>query len=137
VEACPVEAIDLAPKDQRPKDGKRAVHDDSLCLGCGVCYSACRFGGITMKPRKQRVYTPETVFDRFVSMAIERGKLVHLLFDAPERLTHRALGRVLAVLEKSPPFKAAMAIKPLRSVFLNAMVKGAKKNSGELADVFA
>jgi hypothetical protein len=38
-------------------------------------------------------------------------------------------------LEKCPPFKATMAIESLRSSFLNAMVKGAKKKAGGLADV--
>jgi hypothetical protein len=73
------------------------------------------------------VFVPETVFDRVVTMAIERGKLANLLFDDPERLSHRMLGRILGVLEKTPPYKAAMAIAPLRSAFLNALVKGAKK----------
>ena len=56
-------------------------------------------------------------------MAIERGKLADLLFEDPERLSHRALGRILRILEKTPPWKAAMAVKPLRSTFLNAMLK--------------
>ena len=82
-----------------------------------------------MKPRAKRVFTPETTFDRIVSMAIERGKLANILFDDPERLSHRALGRIVSVLEKSPPFKAAMAIEPLRSTFLSTLVKGARRSS--------
>jgi len=34
---------------------------------------------------------------------------------------------VAAVIEKSAPVKALMAIKPIRSAFLNAIVAGAKK----------
>lgn len=41
-------------------------------------------------------------------------------------LTPQAMGRILTMLENSPPFKAAIAIKPLRSSFLNAMVKSLK-----------
>jgi len=115
--------------------GKVAVLDETLCLGCGVCYSACKFGAIAFKPRARRVLTPETMFDRMVAMAIERGKLADLLFDDPERLSHRALGRIVAVLEKSPPFKAAMAIRPLRSAFLNTIVKGAVQRAGELSEI--
>lgn len=134
VKACPVEAIDLhgANAGANGKPRKRAVRDATLCLGCGVCHPACKFGAIRMRPRDQRVLTPETVFDRMVMMAIERGKLAHLLFDEPERLSVRALARVLSVLENSPPFKVAMAIKPLRSAFMNAVVKGAKSKSGQL-----
>ena len=88
-----------------------------------------------MKPREHRVYTPETMFDRIVSMAIERGKLANLLFEDRDKLSYRALGRIVSLLEKSPPFKVAMAANSLRSSFIRAMVKGAKKQSGEIADV--
>jgi len=98
----------------------------SMLSGLQVC-------GIVMKPRAKRVFTPETAFDRIVSMAIERGKLANIIFDDPEKLSYRALGRVVNILEKSPPFRAAMAIEPLRSNFLRTVVKAAKKSSGALA----
>jgi Fe-S-cluster-containing hydrogenase component 2 len=131
--ACPVQAIEIAEEGEGKQKRKWAVCDDSLCLGCGVCYPACKFGGIVMKPRAKRVFTPETIFDRIVSMAIERKKLANIIFDDPEKLSHRALGRVVNVLEKSPPFRAAMAIEPLRSSFLKTIVKNGKKTSGPLA----
>ena len=134
VEACPVDAIELVSSEEGDGRHKVAVRDETLCLGCGVCYSACKFGAISMTPRDRRVLTPETLFDRFVAMAIERGKLASLLFSDPERLSHRALGRIFAVLEKSPPFKALMAIKPLRSAFMNTLVRKAKSQMGELTD---
>jgi Fe-S-cluster-containing hydrogenase component 2 len=134
-EACPVDAIETAEKMEEKKQRRWAVCAETLCLGCGVCYSACKFGGVTMKPRPQRVFTPETAFDRIVAMAIERGKLANLIFDEPERLSHRALGRIISALEKSPPFKAAMAIRPLRSAFLSTMVKEARKRAGEISDI--
>ena len=134
-EACPTGAIEIVEEREGRKKRRWAVRDETLCLGCGVCYSVCKFGGITMKPRAQRVLTPETVFDREVIMAIERGKLADLIFPERERLNHRAIGRVIGVLEKSPPFKAAMAIKPLRSAFLNTLVKEAKKQLGEISEV--
>jgi NAD-dependent dihydropyrimidine dehydrogenase PreA subunit len=133
--ACPVDAIQIVERENGAEKRKRAVRNETLCLGCGVCHSACKHGAIAMISRAQRVFTPETVFDRVVSMAIERGKLADLLFDGRERLGYRALGRILSVLEKSPPWKAAMAIKPLRSAFLNGMVKGARRASGDMAAV--
>jgi len=134
-EACPTDAIEIVEEREGGKKRRWAVRDETLCLGCGVCYSACKFGGITMKPRAQRVLTPETIFDREVIMAIERGKLANLIFPEREKLSHRALGRVIGVLEKSPPFKAVVAIKPLRSAFLSTLVKEAKKQSGEISKV--
>jgi len=123
VKACPINAVHLQEVDGVARKRKRAICNEELCLGCGVCYQACKSGGIRLKPRAQRVLTPETTFDRVVRMAIERGKLAQLIFSDPESLTHRSLGRMLGILENSPPWKAAMAIKPLRSAFLNRMIR--------------
>ncbi len=123
VKACPVQALTLTAGGAGVPGVKHAELDDSLCLGCGVCYSVCRSGGIQLKPRPRRVFTPETSFDRTVRMAIERGKLSDLLFEEPELLSHRALGRILHVLEQSPPWKAALAVRPLRSAFMDAVVR--------------
>lgn len=83
---------------------------------------------MTFQPRAQRVYTPETVYDRMVAMAIERGKLADLIFEQPEKLSHRALKRITQIVEKSPPFKAAIAIAPLRSALLDRIVRVAKSS---------
>jgi len=134
-EACPVGAITIVTEGEGEKTRRQAAHDETLCLGCGVCYSACKSGAIAMKPRPQRVLTPETIFDRVAAMAIERGKLADLIFDNSAGLGHRALGRIAGVLERSPIFKAAMAIRPLRSLFLRGVVAGAKRASGQIADL--
>jgi ferredoxin len=130
VKACPINAISL--EKETTGDARRAwaARDEDLCLGCGVCYSACRSGAIAMRPRPRRVFTPEDVFDKTVAMAIERGKLAGLLFPERDTLRHRALGRVVESIEKSPPVKAALAIQPLRSAFLTAVVKGARRGAG-------
>jgi len=133
VEACPVDAIQLVDAEEEGGKRKRALPEHSLCLGCGVCYSACKFDAIGMKPREKRVFVPETFYDRTVAMAIERGKLAETIFEEPHKLSHRALGRVIGVLEKSPPFRAAMAIKPLRSAFLNTVVRVARKTSVDIS----
>ncbi len=133
---CPVGAIEIAQQGEGDKKRKWAARDETLCLGCSVFYSACEFSAISMRPHERRVFTPETIFDQTVSMAIERGKLADLLFDEPEKLTHRALGRMVSILEKSPSFKAAMAISPLRSAFLKALAAGANRMLGDFVQVF-
>ena len=136
VEACPVRGIQLVDRIEGNETHKAAVCDDGLCLGCGVCYSACRRGAIRMESRAQRVHTPENVFDRVVTMAIERGKLGELIGDAPDRLGPPRLGRIVAILEHTPLVKAAMAIKPLRSAFLDSVVRQAKRDMGPAAAMF-
>lgn len=122
VRACPIGALNI---DSGPKS--KPTCDETLCLGCGVCTAHCKFGSLTMTPRKQRVIVPETTYDRIISMAIERGKLSNLLFDDPSKLSHRALGRIIGVIEKSSPVKALLAIKPVKSAFLTAVVSKIKK----------
>ena len=78
-----------------------------------------------MQPREQRVFTPESSFDKYATMAIERGKLADLIFSDYDSFSHRTMGRLLSALEKSPPVKALMAIEPLKSSFLNALVSRA------------
>lgn len=125
--ACPVGAI------QPPKNlpNSKPCCDETLCLGCGVCVTACKFSNITMLPRQQRVIVPETTYDRIIAMAIERGKLSNLVFDDPSKINHRALGRMVGVIENSSPLKALMAIKPIKSAFLNTIVSKIKKATGE------
>ncbi len=122
VPVCPVDAIEMSNGGQRPTI---AATLEDRCFGCGVCQTKCTTGAIRMKRRDRRVFTPETAFDKTVHMAIERGKLADVVFANPERLRHRALGRVLSALEKTPPWKAAMAVQSLRSLYLNAMVRKA------------
>jgi len=125
-EACPAGAIEMVAAPGLNKKNLRAERDEETCLGCGVCYSACKNGALTMIPRERRVHTPETMFDRYVAMAIERGKLSELIFEEPDTFGHLAMARLLSALEHTRPFQAAMAIAPLKSVFLDRIVAAAK-----------
>jgi ferredoxin len=129
VEVCPINAIELARKEDDNNKSMKAICNKNICFGCGVCSSACKSGAISLEPRSKRVFTPETIFDRIALMAIERGKLANLLFEDPTNLSHLILGRLVNILEKSPPFKAMIAIKPLRSAFLSKIVSESKKNT--------
>jgi ferredoxin len=132
--ACPVEAISIDRKRDGPREITRAVLNEQSCLGCGVCATVCKTGAASMKSRAQRVLVPETVFEQRVMMAIERGKLASVIFDDPEKLSHRALGKILGALERSRPLKAVMAAQSLNSTFMKAIVKEAKKRAGGLAE---
>jgi ferredoxin len=133
--ACPVGAIKIDEKTEERKKKKWAVRSEDFCLGCGVCSTVCKTGAATMRARPRRVLIPETVFEQRVAMAIERGKLADLIFDDPGRLSHRALGKVVGAFEKSPPFKAAMAVESVKSTFLTAVVNRAKKKTADITDI--
>ena len=134
VKACPADAIRLEPTHGKGLRRNWAVIDSDRCLGCGVCHDACRYGAHSMEPREQRVVVPETTFDRIVAMAIERGKLGDLLFDQVEGFGPHAIARVLHVLEQTPPARALVAIEPLRSSFLRAMVAIMGRQATKLAE---
>jgi ferredoxin len=128
--ACPIDAIGLVEVDDHGRRRKKAVVDPALCLGCGVCHSACRLGSISMRPREKKVFTPEDTFERYVAMAIERGKLADLLLEDVESLPMQAIGRVVKLLEAAPPVRVALAIAPLRSAFLSAALPLARLATG-------
>ena len=44
----------------------------------------------------------------------------------PEKVGYRAMKRIVQAIEKSSPVQAALAVAPLRSAFLNGVVKVAK-----------
>ena len=131
---CPVSAIRLDPV---PRDGKRvgtmvAVVDEEICLGCGVCHAACRKDALRMDARSQRVLTPATTLDRVVRMALDRGKLQHLLYDEGQGLPTLVANRVLGSLLDLPPTRRALANEQLRSRFIDGVMSrfvGKKKRA--------
>jgi ferredoxin len=127
---CPVGAIVMKPVTIGGRRGKRAVGSEAACLGCGVCAAKCPHNAAVMRPRPNRILVPEDVFEQRVMMAVERGKLAELIFDDPAKLSHRALGRVAAALERTGSVKAWMAAQSLNSAFLKGVVKAAKRRMG-------
>jgi Fe-S-cluster-containing hydrogenase component 2 len=109
--ACHVDAIEQEPR--------QVVHiDERRCLGCAVCVRACEAGALSLEARPQRVLTPVDGIHRAVLMAIERGKLQHLIFDDRARMSHRALAAVLGAVLRLPPAKRLLAQEQLRSRYL-------------------
>ena len=93
--------------------------DPEACLGCGVCVPACPRERISLVRRTERVLTPLNTAHRTVLMAIERGKLQHLIFDNHALASHRAMAAVLGVILKAPPLKRALARQQMRSLYLD------------------
>ncbi len=115
VRACHVDAIEV--------EAGPARIDPQRCLGCGVCLRACEFDALRLDARPERLLTPVDGIERAVWMAIERGKLQHLIFDDVARGSHRALAAVLGALLRLPPARWALAQEQLRSRFLARLIE--------------
>jgi len=123
VTICPVEAMTLvSANDPKRLKKKKARLNKDICLGCGLCVRACTDESLELKSLPKRVITPLNGTHRTVVMAIERGKLQHLIFDNKVLFSHRALAAVLGVILKLPPVKQIMASEQLKSRYLEKLI---------------
>jgi len=123
IAVCPVEAMTLvSANDPGNLKRKQARVNKELCLGCGLCVRVCTEDCLGLIPLPQRVITPLNGTHKAVVMAIERGKLQHLIFDNRVLFSHRALAAVLGVILKLPPIKQMMAGKQVKSRYLEALI---------------
>jgi len=123
VNVCPVEAMTLVTAND-PKQNKRKIAklNESICLGCAVCVRVCSMKSITLKSLEQRVITPVNSAHKAVVMAIERGKLQHLIFDNQLLFSHRAMAAIFGVLLKLPPAKQILAQQQVKSRYLEKII---------------
>lgn len=123
-DVCPVEAVNLVSAHDPKLPGKRkCVLELSRCLGCGVCSRACHQRALVLTSREPRVVTPLDSAHRVVLMAIERGKLQHLIWDNHALFSHRMMATIIGVILRLPSVKQALAKRQLGSKYLDFMIK--------------
>ena len=125
--ACPVNIIDMVaatPTPEIPKRKKLAVVNTELCLGCGVCRRTCEFDALTIEKIPARVHTPDSLMEKLLRQAIERGKLQNILFDDPSKVTHRTLQSLFSVIVNLPPAKQLLAREQVKSKFIDLILSG-------------
>ncbi|MFA6002886.1 MAG: 4Fe-4S binding protein [Elusimicrobiota bacterium] len=126
VKACPVNAI---------KAPDRNLHvDPAWCLGCGVCVLACGQKALGLQRRAQKVFTPASIFEKVILMALEKGNLQNFVFDDPKKATHRWLRGFLGGFLRLDPVRRALASDRLRSGFLKAIRSGAGLSGADALD---
>jgi len=131
LDVCPVEAVGLvSANDPQHEWLRKAVLAPGRCLGCGVCVRVCKSGALALAPRGERVITPVDSAHRIVRMAIERGKLQHLIWDNRALFSHRALAAVVGVILRLPSVQQSLANSQLGSKYLDAMIKKRANGSG-------
>jgi ferredoxin len=122
---CPVGAVSMVPAVSGKGVGfSKAAVDEETCLGCGICVRSCRTGSITLVSRSRRVVTPVNTAHRVVLMAIERGKLQHLIFHNQALRSHRLMASILGVILRLPPIKRLMASRQMKSRYLERLLAG-------------
>lgn len=132
---CPVEAMSLvSANDPEKKNRKIAFLNTDLCLGCGLCVRSCATKAINLKSRKKRVITPLDGTHRVVMMAIERGKLQHLIFDNRVLWSHRAMAAVLGTILRLSPIKQVLASHQVKSRYLETLIKRYNKQPAKAID---
>ncbi|MFZ5517303.1 MAG: 4Fe-4S dicluster domain-containing protein [Candidatus Zhuqueibacterota bacterium] len=124
VNVCPVEAMTLvSANDPHAPKRKIAKVNEAICLGCGVCVRVCRNESLRLESRPERVITPLDSTHRVVMMAIERGKLHHLIFDNRLLWSHRAMAALLGVILRLPPIKQALASQQIKSRYVETLIR--------------
>lgn len=140
---CPVQAITLrarhhadpGPRNSRKKARLFSEIDESICLGCGVCVDACKEGALTMELRAERVLTPEGTLERVLSMALERDRLHHQIFDDLDGWHMAALNRLFGVVLRLPPVKRTLLAEKVKSRFIAGLVDGSRRLFGGVKDL--
>ena len=120
---CPVGVMTLGTEGEQGQGKKMVVVEEKNCLGCGVCVRNCPRQALTMHARPKRIITPVNSVHKSVLMAIERGKLQHLLFDNQVLFSHRALAAVTGAILKLSPVKRALASEQIGSRYLGALAE--------------
>ncbi len=124
IDICPVEALAMtSANDPHQPKRRQLTLIEQRCLGCGLCVRNCPAQEIEMTPRKERVLTPLNGIHKVLVMALERDKLQDLIFDNRALFSHRAMAAVLGGILRLPPVKKTLAIKQVKSRYLEAIAR--------------
>lgn len=118
---CPVNAIEMT---EDFKGNKKPIINQKLCLGCGVCGLKCLQNAIKLLKRKQKIFCPESTFERVILQCLERGTLQNLLFANPNKTSHQFMRGFVGGFIRFSPVKKALLSNVIRPLFLFSIKTG-------------
>lgn len=129
---CPVGAITMVPErvSAQRKSALLPEIDEERCIGCGVCSHSCKVDALEMERSDRLRYIPANSLERALRMAIERGKLPHLLFDEGGGRGSQFLNQVLQVLNRLPASQKLLATEQVKSRFVRQALSSIKDPTG-------
>ena len=123
--ACPISAIsmDAMRMQGQSKNALKPVVNTDRCIGCGVCAIACPKAAMSLERCGERRPVPKNAIEKSIRMAMERGRLAHLIVDEGTSRGHRFLNTALRALTRLPPAERALASEQLKSRFVAQALK--------------
>jgi Pyruvate/2-oxoacid:ferredoxin oxidoreductase delta subunit len=123
--ACPVTAITMKPKrvTSQQRSDMEPQWDFERCIGCGVCAHSCRVDALEMVRSDNQPFVPANTLERVLRMAIERGRLAHLLFDEGASRGSRFLNHVIQALNRLPASQKLLAREQVKSRFVRQALR--------------
>jgi ferredoxin len=94
--------------------------DEEVCIGCGVCATACHKDAMHMERGGHRRAVPANPVEKAVRQALERNRLAELLFDGGEGFGNRFLQQATKAITALPPVERLLAGEQVRSRFVKA-----------------
>ena len=127
--ACPVGAIVMKPYPQVANKKNQLLPEINIdrCIGCGICVSACgKNDAMKMETRKARPYVSKNTIERTIRMALEKGRLAHLLFDQGAGRGSKFLNKMVKGICALPKMDKIIASEQLKSRFVKFALKKIK-----------
>ena len=124
--SCPIGCISMQPirESGSRKNTLQPQINQDRCIGCGVCAMTCgQKHALTMQPKPVQPYVSQHSIEKTIRMALERGKLPHLLFDQGQSRGHRFLNKAIMSLSKFPLVERTLANRQLQSRFVKFFLK--------------
>ncbi|MEN8223013.1 MAG: 4Fe-4S dicluster domain-containing protein [Acidobacteriota bacterium] len=124
--ACPVGAIVMEPLQQavNKKNGLLPKININRCIGCGICVSACGSNNaMKMETRETRPYVSKNSIERSIRMALEKGRLAHLLFDQGAGPGSKFLNKIVLGICALPKMDKIIASEQVKSRFVKYALK--------------